>query len=479
MSRGAGRRLAAPAAVAFLMAALVTLPLADSVFRIPIQVSDSLGAIVIGAESQSFWQLLSDSARLSGETFRPMRYAQARSLLRLAATTGLSDNTVFRAVHVALMLMLVLLFLLAIRVREWSDVAAFSVAFPVLIGIHTFVAMLQEAFPVNHYAEVGVCALAIFVLAQLRPRWFFPIIVCALLGFALSVVESGVMVWIVAIGCAAAGMRGMTRSSVVAATLLIGAYLLGRYALGISSPGIGDHSSGFGGAFYSPEELQHRFGAHPLGFIAYNISGGLASLLFSEPRRGVYGLVIAWQTGRSHPVLWINVMSSFATTALLVWYGVTHLRGDRAAWSDSHRVFVVACATMIGNAALNAAYIKDEIISVGGLFFAVAAFIAIRALVRTISRRTGVVSAMIALLLMMTGGLWAFRAAGVTFILHDEAFKTRNAWVEVLPADKRDDWPMNPQELAITRRLRDEAIVRRVASPTSFMPHWAEAYWVQ
>jgi hypothetical protein len=113
---------------------------------------------------------------------------------------------------VALMVTLVLLFLLAIHVRRWVDLAAFGVAFPALIGIHTFVAMLQESFPVNHYAEVGVCALAVFVLAQQRARWFFPIVVCALLAFALSVIESGAMVWVVAICCAAAGMRGITRS---------------------------------------------------------------------------------------------------------------------------------------------------------------------------------------------------------------------------------------------------------------------------
>ena len=104
-----------------------------------------------------------------------------------------------------------LLFLLVIRVRRWIDVAAFAVAFPVLIGIHTFAAMLQEAFPVNHFAEVGVCGLAVFVLAQQPPKWFFPAVVCVLLAFALSVIESGAMVWVVAICCATAGMRGMTR----------------------------------------------------------------------------------------------------------------------------------------------------------------------------------------------------------------------------------------------------------------------------
>ena len=39
-----------PRAIAWLLAALITLPFADSVFQIPIQVSDSLEPIVISAK---------------------------------------------------------------------------------------------------------------------------------------------------------------------------------------------------------------------------------------------------------------------------------------------------------------------------------------------------------------------------------------------------------------------------------------------
>ena len=43
-------------------------------------------------------------------------------------------------------------------------------------------------------------------------------------------------------------------------------------------PGVGGHGSGIGATFYSSEELARRFGAHPLGFMIYNVVGGLASL---------------------------------------------------------------------------------------------------------------------------------------------------------------------------------------------------------
>ena len=171
-------------------------PLAHNLYRIPIQVSDSLEPIVLAQKADSTLSLLKNSVTFSPTTFRPSRYLQARWLLHVAENTSLTYNAVFRGVHVALLVMLVALFLLAIRVRDWTDLAAFSVAFPVLLGIHTFVAMLLEAFPVNHYAEVGVCALTVFVLAQRPPRWFVPVLACVLLALALSVIESGAMVWI-------------------------------------------------------------------------------------------------------------------------------------------------------------------------------------------------------------------------------------------------------------------------------------------
>src|SRR5205085_2791889 len=165
------------------------------------------------------------------------------------------------------------------------------------------------------------------------------------------------------------------------------------------SPGIGGHGSGFGDTVYSGEELVRRFGAHPLGFMLYNVAGGFASLLFAEPRQGVYSLLMAWRARAIHPVVVINILSSLLTTALV-------------------------------------------------------------------------------LMITATTALWAFRAVGVEYQLRYDAFKIRNDWIEVLRPDKRDGWPRDPAELAVTQRLRAEAIDRRDASP-SFMPRWADRYWVE
>ena len=470
--------LKSPRVVAAILATLITLPLVESLYQVPIQVSDSLEPIVIASTASSVGQLLSDAPRFSPTTLRPMRYVQARWLLNSVEATGLSYRAVFRGVHVALLILLVALFLVSVHVRTWTDLAAFTIAFPVLIGIHTFAAMLFEAFPVNHYAEVGVCALGVFVLALQPPRWFVPVIACALLAFALSVVESGALVWVVVIGCAAVRMRGITRSTVVATTVLVAVYFLVRHSLGIASPGIGGMGSGFGATFYSADALKARFGEHPLGFMAYNVASGLLSLLLSEPRTGVYGTAIWWKTGTLHPVLVVNVVSSAVTTLVIAWYAVRRMRVGPATWNDAERMFAVSCLAIVVNAGLTAAYIKDEIISVGGLFYAVAAFVAFRELLASLPRRSLLSSVAIALTLMVTAGLWTFRDLGVHYQLRYDAFKLRNDWAEVLRPDRREDWPADVQVLALTKRLRDEAIAIRTASP-SFMPRWGDRWWVE
>src|SRR5438067_813071 len=186
-----------PSVIAFLFALLVTAPIADGVFQIPIQVSDSLEAIAIAVKYPSSSKLLADSIRFSPTTFRPLRYLQSRWLLHAADLVHVSDTTMFRGVHVALLIAIVVLFVMAAGVRDWIDLSAFGVAFVVLVGVQTFVTMLLEAFPVNHFAEVGACALGAFVMLRHPPRWFTPVVVCLLMVVALSVIESGVVVWVV------------------------------------------------------------------------------------------------------------------------------------------------------------------------------------------------------------------------------------------------------------------------------------------
>src|ERR1043165_959824 len=115
--------------LSLVIAALITIPLANSLYRVPIQVSDSLEPIVVAAKADSTISLLKESIRFSPTTLRPSRYLPARWLIELAEKTRVTYTAVFRGVHVALLFVLVALFFMATRVRDWTDLTAFSVAF--------------------------------------------------------------------------------------------------------------------------------------------------------------------------------------------------------------------------------------------------------------------------------------------------------------------------------------------------------------
>src|SRR4030095_13957026 len=108
----------------------------------------------------------------------------------------------------------------------------------------------------------------------------------------------------------------------------------------------------------------------------------------------------------------------------------------------------------------------------------IATFVAVRALIDSLPTRTLTARSLVTCLLVAVAALWTFRVVGVHYQLRYDAFTTRNDWVEVLRPDKHDDWPDDPTELALTGRIRAEAIARRTTSP-SFMPRWADRYWVE
>jgi hypothetical protein len=86
--------------------------------------------------------------------------------------------------------------------------------------------------------------------------------------------------------------------------------------------------------------------------------------------------------------------------------------------------------------------------------------------------------AAIALLFAVTSTLWAFRVAGTHFQLREVAFITRNEWVDVLSPARPADWPTDERERTLVRRLKEEALIRSVPSPSE-LPRWGEPYWVE
>ncbi len=407
---------------------------------------------------------------------RPLRTAQIKASFDLAA--GEHYWLVYRGFHAALLLVTVLLFMRALAVRTWTDFAAAVFALTVLTGLHTFRGNVREAFPINNFLEIVALCFVALNLAQSRGgRWVDAAAVVTFVVAAL-VLESGLLVWVVIATAWACGIRGISRRAVVIVTVLTGVYVAARL-LHTGTPGLDERSSGFLLDVLEPVELQQRFGSNPLPFYAYNVVASVMSVLFSEPQHGVFLGVRAWLDGDVPPRVYVAISSSLLLTALVFWAAVARPEGySRLALTADRQLLVVVAAVLLANAAMSYAYTKDEIVTVAGAFYAVAAFVAVRHAIERLHHRPalGVEVALIAVLLT-TSTLFAVRSAGVHHLIRVQAFKVRNDWGR-LPAARYRDAGLESQRAAaaMVRRLRHDALEARVPQP-DLLPGWADRWW--
>ena len=464
-----------PRGATYALAALFALALACDLLWMPVQVSDSLGEIFEARKSPSVWASFTDT--LGSEAYlRPLRIAQIKALFDLAG--GRHYWLVYRSFHALLLVAAILLFTRALRVRTAVDFAAAAVALVVLIGLHTFRGTVQEAFPINHFLEVVVLCLVVLNLAQSRGGIWVDVGAALTFTVAALTLESGLLVWFVAVAAWAVGWRGISvRGLSVMTVLLIGYGYLRFVHLATGVPSLTERSSGYLLEVLEPEELERRFGSQPLWFYAYNVLASAGSVLFAEPRSGVFETVGAWLNDRPLRRELLLVATSVVTTGVIAWTAVLHIV-QRRPLGDTARFIVVFVVVLAANATLSFAYTKDEIMSVAGVFYALAAFGAMRDL----ATRTGLRVATAAAGVLLVGALatgWSVRAAGVHYVLRSQAIKHQIDWVELLGRWHREDrWPTDPIEEQLLLRLHADAVHIKLPNTRIGRPDWPNRLWL-
>ena len=487
---------------AYLFAGIIALSFAHDLMRKPIQVSDSLQELLDVQQSPSLWAtVVAHSPR--GPFLRPLRQVQIKTLFDLADGRY---QLAFRGFHAFLVALALFLFVRAVQVQTWADFAAAVFALTVLTGIHTFRGTVREAFPINHFLEVVVFCLITLNLAQGRvaPRpdnpvlagrsasadrhggWWVDAAAAATFIVASLTLESGPLVWVVAVAAWACGMRGISRRGIVAMTVLLAGYLWLRFVyLSVGTPGLDvGRDSGFGAAMLPPDEILRRFGDNPAPFYLYNVVTSVLSVLFSDPDRGVFHTLRTWREGEMPARLYIATIPSLITTALIAWTAAARVRAR--AWENPLRqdqLLFVFAAVLIANAVFAYAYAKHEIISVAGAFYALAAFVAVRHVIASGGLRAsgyhGWRGARVGLCLLLAAlaGAWAFRSAGVHHMLQTQAFRERLEWARLDPETIADrGYPSDARARALTAQLRREALDLRIANPSE-LPAWADDWW--
>jgi len=434
-----------------------------------VQVSDSFGNL-LAVQGQSLGGLLTE--QLSQRAYlRPLLWAQVKIVYELS---GGHYYLWFRGLHVAQVVLLVALCVRLMRPRTLQDLALVPLALAVLIGSHTFAPMVREAFPINSFLTVAICAIATASLAlRPSPRWDVDVLAVLLFVGAVLTVESGVLVWVVCVVAYALGMRGVSRRAVFAMTACLAVYVVVRTAvLEVGAPSLTERASGFGYGILSPAELAERFGRSPWLFYAYNVMSSVLTVLFSEPKGGAFRFSHEIVTANLHPWSVVSVASSTAATILLSWFSWTR-RARWQSWTFDHddRLVLLFLAVLGANAALSFPYTKNVIMSPAGVFLALAVFAASRSWFRQ-TRPT--LAATVALFGVLTCG-WAFRSAGVHYNLRRTAAVERTEWAGVDAWLVRQHIPVVTAEaLSLRDTLRQDALWRHVTppQPTAAWTRW-------
>ena len=444
-------------------AALVVIGLSYFLVDLPVQVTDSYGNIV-KASRGTFTELV------YGE-FHQQAYLRPLGWAQLRVVSDLSGGRLFewfRGYHVVQIILLAVVFVRLIQPRSLSGAAAVALGLAALIGMHTFAGTIREAFPLNMFLTVLICAFVAADLALGVHRWWRDVAAALLLVFAALSVESGLLVAVVFVAAYLVGARGVSRVGVALQFLLVGGYLLLRFVvLDVGSPGLEERRSGYGFSGLEPDELIEKFGDNPLPFYAYNVTSSVLSILFSEPRGGTWGLTRDVLQGEPPIGGLVNVAASALSTLLIGMYAWRRRHEWWAMRFDRSDQLVVIFVLVAGaNAVLSYAYTKDVILSLAGAFYALALAVAVRHFIDAMQAATMTRALAASLVLLTLSGAWAFRTINAHLGLRAAAATMHSEWAYVdLWLEREGQGTLEADAAALKRQLQDEAVSRHPQRP--------------
>jgi hypothetical protein len=449
---------------------LVTAVLGYFLVGLTIQVSDSFGNL-LAVQEPTLGQVLRDQLTQRGY-LRPLLWGQIKAIYDLS---GGDYFLWFRGIHVLQVAALIGVCVAVMRPRNALDVTLVPLGLAVVVGSHTFAPMVREAFPINSFLTIAIACVASLALAQReQSRWYVDAFAIALLAGSILTVESGVLVWVVSVAAYLVGMRGVSRHAVIAMTVCVAAYMLVRMlVLHVGSPSLAERASGFGFSILEPTDLIHRFEGRAWIFYVYNVVSSIATVLFAEPKGGVWRFIWEVKSSTLHPWTVVSVLSSTTGTMLIGWFVWSRREAIRS-WrlNQAERLVIVFICVLFANAVISFPYTKNVIMSPSGVLFGLAVYAASGAWFHEIPHRHAAMT--VVLFAVLTCG-WAFRVAGIHYNLRWTAAEQRAEWVTV------DSW-LDRQRIALRTAnaralhdtLRRDAIVNH---PTPFQPSTRWAAW--
>jgi hypothetical protein len=460
--------------LAVAAAVVLAIGIGHDLLHMPLQIGDSLAPLLDAVRGSTPWSEFRGHLAQSGY-FRPMRFA----IIKLVSDLANGHYAfAYRLFHALLVLAFLVLFVRALEVRDRVSLAVVPLALTVFVGIHTFLGTVKEIYPTNHFLQIAVLALLALNLAQSKSGWLIDLLMFVAFAVAALTLESGLLVWVVIMAAWVAGMSGVSRRTVVGVTALLAGYAVLRFGIfGTGLPTVEERSTGFLLEALSPPQIRERFGDNLLPLYAYNIASSISSVLFSEPRSGVWVLVRAIRGDQLAPRHFIQIGASLFATGLLIAYVVARVRaGVRRPVTLADRHTVIFALVLAANAAMSYVYTKDEIMSTAGAFYALPVAGAAAYFLRLWPGgvRSWQATAAVCVVCLLGSAAWTVRAAGVHHVLRSQAFVQRNDWTRLDREWNRDgNWERYRAQEPLVRQLQREAISTRVVNPR-FEPRWME-----
>jgi hypothetical protein len=251
---------------------------------------------------------------------------------------------------------------------------------------------------------------------------------------------------------------GTTWRSVAAAGLGVAIYLTAR--LGFSPGGVPLDSpeTGLGFSTISADDSYKLFANAPWLFWLHNIGATLLTVLASEPRAGRFQFVDGLIRGNVPLWMWLHVLSSLATTALVA----VVMIGIRARPKRDQLITAFGVVLVVGGSALGFLYTRDRIGLPVGFGYAMLVYVALSALLerRTPKWQTIPIGVLVAVL----GVCWLIRTGERYVALRDTAWEYHMEWAREGVAEAAEQNP-------ILGSLRASAL-KRIPADARRDPAW-------
>ncbi len=449
---------------------LVTAPLLIAIgvamWRAPFPISETVG-LIENAESVPPLKFFDPTWH---SWYRPLYHLTWWTFLQVTRSLG-SALTLFKGLEVAATATTVLLFIAILKPRRATEWAAGAFSVAVLVGAPGFRENLEIPMLMT---LVGMpLALIVWLLLEREPRaWHGPVIV-VLTFIAIGYKEQGLVIVPVVVGAWWMGAPGIRRTTVAVLVVLTLAYLGFRFSYaGTWAPF--EQDVGYGFTSLSTRDALTRFGHARLQIYAYSAAATAANILFSEPTDGRFVIVYDYLRGRLAPWEINHLLSSAVLTGLITWWGIGVLRRDwRRGWTMESRVFAATVLAVAASGALGFNYSRDRLGGMAVVFYALAAYHAVRAAADRGRQASLVWVAVVGVLFLLLGAGWQLRAIDTLREVGIRAEKDHRGWVVGLHG-RRVEYADRPVYLGILNMMAKPGLDPAGGQRTVY-PWWIEA----